>query len=224
MDAHAEVPFIPELLGGPDHVQAAVHAVEHRIVGRFSQEPRGGHEGVADRLDLLHVMAQRDLLPVLDQLFQVQHHLFGLMADAVRRETDHVAEEDGDIFVTTRLDFLVGLHLPGDLAREDDLQQLVGPLLLLADILQQTLLDQAGIDPGLEEHLVEGFGEIIIAPILMQPATASSSSSAEIMMTGMWRRSGSSLSRLRTAKPFISGMMMSRSTRSTGLVRTMSRA
>src|SRR5436853_174958 len=58
----------------------------------------------------------------------------------------------------------------------------------------------------------------------MQRTTLSSSSTAEIMMTGMCRRPPSAFIWVSTSYPFTFGIMISSSTRSNGLLRTSYRA
>ena len=64
----------------------------------------------------------------------------------------------------------------------------------LALLVAQALLLQAGADAGPEQHRIHRLGEIVLGAHLDALATLSSSSTEDIMMTGMSRRCGSAVS------------------------------
>jgi hypothetical protein len=68
------------------------------------------------------------------------------------------------------------LQLVDDLARQDHVEQLVGPLARLLDLgkvpdflVTQALLLQRGADPSLQQHRVERLGQVVLRPELDAP-------------------------------------------------------
>src|SRR5262249_8701781 len=168
VDPNAQVPVGGQRLGGRDHLQAAAHAVEHRVLDAV-QQSAGGHEGVANGLDLLHLVTQGTVLPGLDQTLEMRDDLFRAVPVAVGREAHDVGEEDRHFVVTPWPDPVGCLQLLDDLVGQDHVQQLVGAALLPLDLFQvaglaiaEAFLLQAGSDAGSQQHRVERPRQVVI--------------------------------------------------------------
>src|SRR5262249_27838675 len=133
VDADPHIPARCQSLRRDDHLQATAHAAQDRILDA-PQEPGSGHEGIPDGLDFLDAMALRNSLPRFHELLEVANDFFRLMLIAKGRETHNIRKEDRYILEAPWPDDVGCLELVDDGVRQDDVQQGVGPLLLLLDL------------------------------------------------------------------------------------------
>src|SRR5262249_2607671 len=128
VDPHADVKAGRELARGLNHLKTAPDGIEHGVFDPF-EKPAGGHEGVADRLDLLDVVAHSDLFPLLDKPLEVLEDLLGTVPLAILCEAYDVHEHHRDVIVAVRLHRTGRLELDDDLVGKENVQEFVGATL-----------------------------------------------------------------------------------------------
>ena len=106
--------------------------------GQFDgpQKPTRRHEGIADGLDLLHLVIESDALEVLDQGLEVRDHIFRRVTVAIGGEADDIGEQDGDVLIAPGRDAAGRLQFGHRRRRQDDVQEIVRALLLGADVFE----------------------------------------------------------------------------------------
>ena len=139
VNAQSNAPRRRQIATCGDHVETCLDALEIRVQHR-RQKPGGGHERVADGLDLLEAVALRDLLEPEGDPGQSVQHLLGIVGVAVLGEADDVGEQHGHTLVTPRLYPTVCFELVGDLVRQDRSKQAIRLMSLGLALLEQPAL------------------------------------------------------------------------------------
>ena len=100
------------------------------VIGAGRRHARRDHVGIADRLDLLDVVALGQEVEVREQVVEETDDLGRLQAVRQRREVDDVGEQDRSRGELVRDRGSVGLEPLGDRPRQDVQQQGLGTVLL----------------------------------------------------------------------------------------------
>src|SRR5262249_48405617 len=137
------------------------------VVGQ--EQSRSSHHSVPDGLDLLEVMACREILERRGEQMEVRDDLLGRMRLAKCGKAHDVGEEDGYVLMPPRRDALRALKLSDRGRRQYGVEKPRGAPPLLIDLREvrrlaivQPLPLETGADSRFEKHWLEGLGQVVL--------------------------------------------------------------
>ena len=136
----------------------------------------GGHQAVADGLDLLEAMLVHQRFAVFDQTIEIGDHLLGRMRVGIAGEANDVGEQHDDPLVAPRRDPVRRLELGHSGLGQDGVKQAIGAFALPLDLapigdfaVVPAFLLEAGSDARFQQNRIEWLRQIVLGAELDAP-------------------------------------------------------